>query len=54
MARKTKARLEAMRKHPPSKAQLDLLRDLGDTLAPPADMAEAHNRIDALRKKGVL
>jgi len=54
IARKVKARLEAMRKHPPSQKQLELLRALGDQLASPQTMAEAHDRIDALRRKGVL
>jgi hypothetical protein len=48
VARKVKARLEAMRKHPPTQTQLAYLKALGDKLATPADMAEASERIDAL------
>lgn len=40
-----------MRKYPPSVAQLDYLKALGDTLAPPATMAEASERIAAMRRQ---
>ena len=54
LARKMKARLQAMQQHPPSQAQLDYLQALGDTLAQPATMAEASARIERLlqEKKG--
>ena len=48
-ARKMKARLEAMRKHPASAAQLALLLALGDTGVAPASMAEASERIEGLK-----
>ena len=48
MARKTKARLAAMSKYPPSQAQLAYLRSLGDSVASPQTMAEASERIDEL------
>ena len=50
MARKMKARLEAMRKYPASEAQCELLRALGDTRGAPQNMAEASERIDQLRR----
>jgi len=49
VARKAKARLEAMRKHSPTEAQLAYLLALGDTLAAPGTMAEASERIEALK-----
>lgn len=49
LARKMKARLAAMSKYPPSAAQLEYLKALGDKLAAPANMAEASERIDALQ-----
>ena len=51
MARKMKHRAAAMRKHPASPAQLVLLAALGDTAGAPASMAEAHERIEALKKQ---
>jgi hypothetical protein len=51
MARKAKARLEAMRQKAPSEAQLNFLQALGDKLAAPADMAEASERIEALKAR---
>ena len=50
-AHRMKARLEAMRKYPPSAAQLAYLQALGDKLAAPKSMAEASERIDALVNK---
>jgi hypothetical protein len=54
MARKVKSRLQAMQQRPPSQAQLDYLRVLGDKLGAPQNMAEASARIDALvqQKRG--
>jgi hypothetical protein len=48
-ARRAKAKLEAMSKKSPSEKQLQLLRDLGDTEAPPANMAQASERIGRLK-----
>ena len=53
MARKAKARLTAMQAHPPSNAQLEYLKTLGDQAATPKDMAEASERIEALKRKSV-
>lgn len=47
---KAKAKRAAMAGKPPSQAQLEYLRALGDTLAAPADMAEASERIEALKR----
>jgi phage FluMu protein Com len=52
MARRMKERLRAMQQRPPSAAQLDYLRALGDTQAAPTDMAEASQRINQIRTKG--
>jgi hypothetical protein len=51
LARKMQRRMAAMAQHPPSAAQLAYLKILGDTLAAPADMAEASARIEALKPK---
>ena len=51
MARQMKARLEAMQKKAPSAAQLSYLQALGDTEAPPQTMAEASERIEALKQQ---
>jgi hypothetical protein len=51
MARKMKARLEAMQQYPPTEKQLEYLRALGDSLEAPKSMAEASERIDVLRTK---
>ena len=51
MAHRLKARLDAMRKHPASAAQLGLLLALGDAGPPPADMAEASERIEQLKSQ---
>jgi hypothetical protein len=48
MARKLKARLEAMSKKAPTQAQLDYLKALGEQ-AVPAHMAEASERIETLK-----
>jgi hypothetical protein len=48
MARKMQRRLKAMQQRPPSQAQLDYLRSLGDRLGAPESMAEASQRIDRL------
>lgn len=48
LARKTRARLAAMSKYPPTQAQLDYLKALGDRLSAPESMAEASERIDDL------
>jgi hypothetical protein len=52
-ARRQQARLQAMAQKPPSAAQLTYLQALGDTSPPPATMAEASERIDALVRKEV-
>jgi hypothetical protein len=49
-ARRAKAKLEAMSKKPPSEKQLNLLRDLGDQGPAPANMGEASERIEKLKK----
>ena len=49
MVRRVKARLVAMSKYPPSQAQLDYLKALGDRLSAPESMAEASERIEALK-----
>ena len=41
------ARQEAMAQRPPSQAQLDYLKALGDDGPPPASMAEASTRVGA-------
>jgi hypothetical protein len=47
-----KARLAAMQQHPPSAAQLEYLRKLGDrAVAPPQTMGEASQRIEELKMK---
>jgi len=51
LARQQQARREAMAGKPPTAGQLGYLRGLGDTGPPPANMAEASERIDALRKQ---
>src|SRR5262245_51051374 len=51
LARRLHARLQAMQQYPASEAQLDFLKALGDTLSPPATMAEASERIDALKRQ---
>jgi hypothetical protein len=51
MAHRMQARLAAMQKHPPSAAQVEYLKALGDKLAAPATMAEASERIEALKQK---
>jgi hypothetical protein len=51
MAHRLKARLAAMQQYPPSAAQLEYLKALGDTLSAPETMAEASERIDELVKK---
>ena len=48
LARQAKAKLEAMAQKPPSAAQLEYLKALGDTLKALADMAEASARIEQL------
>ena len=49
-----RARLEAMAQHEPTAQQLAYLKALGDSAPPPANRAEASQRIDALRLgKGV-
>jgi hypothetical protein len=40
-----------MRQHPPSDAQLDFLKALGDTLAAPESMGAAAERIEALKRQ---
>ena len=49
LAHRLKARLEAMRQHPASAAQLALLMALGDAGPPPGDMAQASVRIEELK-----
>lgn len=52
LVRKMKARLAAMQQHPPSAAQLEYLRKLGDrAVAPPQTMGEASQRIEELKMK---
>jgi len=50
-ARRTKARWQAMQQLPPSTAQLSFLQALGDQAATPATMADASERIEALKRK---
>lgn len=45
------ARMRAMQQRPPSVTQLAYLQALGDTQPTPANMAEASERIDRLRKE---
>jgi hypothetical protein len=53
-ARREQARREAMAKKLPTASQLGYLAALGDTGPPPANMLEASDRIEALRRgKGV-
>ena len=49
LAHRTLARLKAMRERPPTQAQLDYLKALGDTLSAPETMAEASERIETLK-----
>jgi hypothetical protein len=49
VAHRNVARLKAMAQKPPSQAQLEYLRQLGDKLGAPETMAEASERIDQLR-----
>jgi hypothetical protein len=49
-ARREQARLQAMAQKPPSEGQLGYLEGLGYSGPRPASMAEASERIDALRK----
>jgi hypothetical protein len=49
MVRKVKARLAAMQARPPSQAQLEYLKALGNSLSAPETMAAASERIDQLR-----
>ena len=51
LARKMKARLQAMQAHPPSEAQIEYLKALGDKLAAPQNMGEASERIEALKQR---
>ena len=51
--RKAKSRLTAMRARPPSEAQIEYLKALGDTAPAPANMAEASERIESLKRKSV-
>ena len=51
LARKVKSRLKAMQARPPSEARLSFLRELGDQLATPQNMAEASERIETLKMK---
>jgi hypothetical protein len=51
MARKMHHRLKAMQARPPSAAQLAYLRTLGHTQEAPQTMAEASERIEALKMK---
>jgi hypothetical protein len=51
-ARRQQFREATMATKPPSAAQLDWLKALGDTGPPPLTMAEASARIDALVRKG--
>jgi hypothetical protein len=53
-ARQARARQEAMAKLAPTEPQLAYLQALGDSGPPPANRAEASQRIDALKRaKGV-
>jgi hypothetical protein len=49
-ARRRRYRLEVMAEKPPSQAQLTFLQALGDDGPPPANMAEASERIDTLKR----
>ena len=49
MVHRLKARLQALQQHPPSEAQLEYLKALGDRLSAPQTMAEASERIEALK-----
>lgn len=51
LAHRRQAMLKNMLRHPPSQAQLDFLKTLGDQDVPPGDMAEASERIEALKVK---
>lgn len=51
LARKMKARLEAMQRLSPSEAQLAYLQALGDQAGAPSTMAEASQRIEELKAK---
>jgi hypothetical protein len=50
VAHRLHARLQAMRQHPPTEKQMEYLKALGDKLAAPATMAEASERIEALKR----
>jgi hypothetical protein len=52
-ARRLQAREQAMRIRPPTAAQLEYLRWLGDLDTPPTSMLAASRRIDALRRTEV-
>jgi hypothetical protein len=52
-ARRQQARLQAMAQKPPSQGQLDYLKALGDAGPPPANMAEASERIETLKRREV-
>jgi hypothetical protein len=49
-ARRQRYRQEALEARPPSPAQLHLLQILGDPQPPPANMYEASERIEALKR----
>jgi hypothetical protein len=51
IAHRMQARMRAMQQRPPSVTQLAYLQALGDTQPTPANMAEASERIDRLRKE---
>jgi hypothetical protein len=51
LARRQQARREVMAQKPPTAPQLAYLKALGDTAPTPANMVEASDRIDALRRK---
>jgi hypothetical protein len=51
LARKAKARLQAMQHLPPTVAQLAYLQALGDPQSAPTTRAEASTRIDALKRR---
>jgi hypothetical protein len=51
LARKVKRRLAAMQQRPPSAMQLEYLKALGDKATAPENMAQASERIEALKSK---
>jgi len=53
-ARQAQARLQAQAQRPPSTRQLNYLQVLGDSGPPPANMAEASQRIDELGRGEVV